>query len=366
MKQSNVQIDLPGMSPCVLTLSPEDCTNGGATYMFWMKPLDDVHGVILSTMKNQGNGGVIFWVNVSGEFSYRITQSGLAPTMLRGKINNFDQLTNSWVHMTLVKSNYNPTLKIYQNGTEVPVSNSPEIPIPFEIPVERDPLEAVALGKAFVSASSPQPPKNMILDELILCEKALSEGEVKDMLNLWPEPSQMNSINFLFFAVSLCCFMKTSWLIHDWLRRWLLILHLGPNSNVQKANRRVPMSKLHLSNLVCSNQSIYPKLWRHSTLLDPWPKHVSVVTNTSSFVHAAASILVHSSHRTFLPPNLCLCFVKLVVIFMGRWFDNILELLRSDFYQKESGLWRSDHLLIKQRKGSYGNAKCSREQHVEA
>ena len=45
-----VQIDTTGMEPCILTAVPSDCTNGGATYMFWVKQLDSVKGPILTTM----------------------------------------------------------------------------------------------------------------------------------------------------------------------------------------------------------------------------------------------------------------------------------------------------------------------------
>ncbi len=50
---SFLEIDLSGMSPCLTTLRPEHCVNGGATYMFWMKPTDSQGEKILTTMENE-------------------------------------------------------------------------------------------------------------------------------------------------------------------------------------------------------------------------------------------------------------------------------------------------------------------------
>ncbi len=176
---SYVQIDLPGMSPCILTLSPQDCTNGGATYLFWIKPLDDEQGVIFSTVKEQRTEGITVRILSSKKLFYTINQANVASNIFAGETeNNFEH--TDWVHMSLVKFNDNSTMKIFESGTEVSVSVVPET----DMTINREPPIGLALGKTFVASGSGMETKNMILDELVLCDKPLTKQDINSHINL--------------------------------------------------------------------------------------------------------------------------------------------------------------------------------------
>lgn len=172
------------MSPCLFTLSPDDCVNGGATYMFWIKQIDyPEEGVIVSTLDPNKEG---FKVKVDGTGKLTYYMNVLSSqTILTGytSVSGLDmaQYINSWVHLALIKHNDNFGLKVFVNGTEISVVAEPPRGGPA---VYIGDAMNLALGKEFVTIDSPFPPKDMILDELILCNKPLSQGEINDLINL--------------------------------------------------------------------------------------------------------------------------------------------------------------------------------------
>ncbi len=178
-------IDISGRSPCLLSLLEEDCTFGGATFMFWMKPLDDVGAPIFTTVKDTLTGGFYVWFDASNFLHYCLIKISSTNIVYRGKVFGFLQYTNSWIHLAFVWRNSGNQMKIYTNGTEESIF--PLTPGPDPTPRNKSDVMAVALGQGFVTVDGPlgpKPPKQMIVDELILCDKPLSEGEINQMMNL--------------------------------------------------------------------------------------------------------------------------------------------------------------------------------------
>ena len=178
-----IDINLSHMSPCLITLKPEDCLNDGATFMFWIKLMDDNAGTVMTTRKNESTGGWTIWINENGRLVHKIAYS-VEPRPHKGFAFSFQHFTNIWVHVALVKLNDNFWMNVYQNGSKVPVTNEQE---DITTTVD-DYVETLALGKVFVSVSAQWRAKNMILDEIILCNKPLSKEEINQMINLWTVP----------------------------------------------------------------------------------------------------------------------------------------------------------------------------------
>ncbi len=103
------ELDVTTLPRCLLTTSPTDCINGGATYLFWVKLLDPTEGGILTTMS---------WPAREG---FRISQNGnwLCPSVFRkGASNNRFEgsgdglVYNTWLQITVVWHN-DPKLEAY-------------------------------------------------------------------------------------------------------------------------------------------------------------------------------------------------------------------------------------------------------------
>lgn len=155
-----MQIDISGRSSCLLSLTPEDCVNGGATYMFWMKPTDDLGGPILTTVKDASTGGFYVWVDGAGYLYYSITYVYLSPSIYRGHISGFKKYTNSWVHLAFVKYNSETAITLYINGTRAALIVSPHrTDFYSRIPTD---LRTIVLGQMCVyglGPTDPRPPK---------------------------------------------------------------------------------------------------------------------------------------------------------------------------------------------------------------
>ncbi len=111
------EVDLTGVPPCIYTGSATHCTNGGLTYLFWIKIVDTTQGLIFTTtswtppregiqLKIQNNAEIRFTVFRKGEHNEN--------NRVWGKIEG-PLIVGSWFHMSLVWSP-SPNLEVYYNG----------------------------------------------------------------------------------------------------------------------------------------------------------------------------------------------------------------------------------------------------------
>ncbi len=84
---------------------------------------------------------------------------------------------NSWVHLALIFDTVNFSVKMFVNGTDMPVNAAAN----WSQNISPTNVRTLALGKEYVTDMNPQS-KNMILDELILCDKPLSENEISFLI----------------------------------------------------------------------------------------------------------------------------------------------------------------------------------------
>ncbi len=92
-------------------------------------------------------------------------------------------LASSWVHLALVKDNGDGIsgMNVYVNGTAISV----HVGVPETRSITESNTRTLVLGKEYVSSVSSMFTKNMILDELIVCDSPVSAGEVRSLISLW-------------------------------------------------------------------------------------------------------------------------------------------------------------------------------------
>lgn len=91
-------------------------------------------------------------------------------------------LASSWVHLALVKDNGDGIsgMNVYVNGTAISV----HVGVPETRSITESNTRTLVLGKEYVSSVSSMFTKNMILDELIVCDSPVSAGEVRSLISL--------------------------------------------------------------------------------------------------------------------------------------------------------------------------------------
>ena len=166
-----VEIDTTGISPCIL--APPQCTSG-ATYMFWVKHLNNFGGAILTTVDwHPPRVGIMFEVFDDGRFRAIIHRHGATSNRFSGKTPGFHDNIDTWQH-TVVVWKTDPKLEIYLDGEAKMVSQGVNY---------ADHTKTVAapmrmfLGREFVTHTASLTNK-MIFDELILLDRPLGADDL--------------------------------------------------------------------------------------------------------------------------------------------------------------------------------------------
>ena len=98
-----LEIDTAGMSPCILTTAPSDCTNGGATYMFWIKLLNEEGSAILTTLDyNSPTKGMRIEAGSDGKFCATVFRKGPESNYFNACNAGIGNMIGSWMHVTTV------------------------------------------------------------------------------------------------------------------------------------------------------------------------------------------------------------------------------------------------------------------------
>ena len=176
-----VQIDTTGMEPCILTAVPSDCTNGGATYMFWVKQLDSVKGPILTTMDwGPPREGIRISAGNDGKLKLAIFREGSTENRFSCSVPDLSDFVNDWLHITIVWNTPNPRFDVYYNGILKTFSQGTQYTSSSTTRAATVPLR-MFLGRQYVKLNTNNPAKNMILDELVVYDRPFSQSEVKQI-----------------------------------------------------------------------------------------------------------------------------------------------------------------------------------------
>ena len=173
-----IEINTTGMSPCILTTAPSDCTSGGATYMFWIKLLDGQRGPILSTQdwSNPRKGIRIMGEN-DGKLKVTIFRQGTTSNRFKGEVLVFNNYIDSWLHVAVVWQN-DPRFEIYFNVIEQIVTQGTQYTTSGSSHVTLESRMRMKLGAQYVTFSNTIKTKNMILDNLMLFDKPLTQADI--------------------------------------------------------------------------------------------------------------------------------------------------------------------------------------------
>ena len=167
------------MDACILTTEPDDCTNGGATYTFWIKLLDSVNGVILTTLDwGPPREGIRIQAH-NGKLKLLIFREGSWGNRFSCKIPDINDFVNDWLHITVVWNTPNPRFEVYYNGIPKTFSQGTHYGGSHATQAATAPLK-MFLGRDYVRVNTP--PKNMIFDELVVYDRPLTQGDVQQIL----------------------------------------------------------------------------------------------------------------------------------------------------------------------------------------
>ena len=223
------------MSPCILTTAPSDCTSGGATYMqwriqdfpeegaptpqggapthdlakfsqklheieriwtprggraskillcrsatdmFWIKLLDAQRGPILSTQDwSDPREGIRIMGENDGKLKVTIFRQGTTSNRFKGEVLDFNSYIGSWLHVAVV-SHSDPRFEIYFNGMKQIVTQGTQYSTSGSSSVTLEPKMRMKLGAQYVTFSNTIKTKNMILDNLMLFDKPLTQADI--------------------------------------------------------------------------------------------------------------------------------------------------------------------------------------------
>ena len=180
-----VNVNTTGVNNCILSASTESCTNGGATYMFWMKLFDNTgftnvyvtRATIISTANQCQNEG----------YKLRPTHINIVrmgATTLIPWVYSMESIVGEWTHVALVWrvdpdiSINKGTFELYFNG----ISQSVSTVLGFSLVSICDEIGAslnkMVVGRESVDSYSGRSP-NMIFDELVMCDRPLTQTEIE-------------------------------------------------------------------------------------------------------------------------------------------------------------------------------------------
>ena len=171
-----MEIDTTGMPACILSTAPSDCTNGGATYMFWIKQLDDLGGNLITTTGGKTEGCIIH-VTTGSYLSMQIVRKGSSGNKFYKEVPGMDDFINTWLHVAIV---WYPEpiwmIRFYFDGTEI----NPNDPCITDGSKDVTDSELrMILGRESLNCLTSALVQNMIFDELYLYDKLLFEEDIQ-------------------------------------------------------------------------------------------------------------------------------------------------------------------------------------------
>ncbi len=160
-------------------LAPPHCTSG-ATYMFWVKQLVTLGGLVLTTMdEHPPQEGIRLYLYSDGSFFTEIYKLGPNKNKFSWKANyGFMDNILQWKHIIVVWKT-DPELAIYLNGK--PKGKSPDKGYSGNSEVHEAPMR-MFVGRSYVTHSHILTNK-MIFDELRLFARPLDEADLLVYLN---------------------------------------------------------------------------------------------------------------------------------------------------------------------------------------
>ncbi len=143
---------------------------------FWIKLSDSVQGSVLTTEKGISEGTMIH-IDGSGKFVYDVKLKGSGMNTFSGFSWNADFKIGSWLHITFVFHSDLELVKVYHDGSEAAMNYF----APQSLSVE-DTEGRMILGRKSVDVNDNEEPRNMILDEIIFCNKPLNQNEIPGVM----------------------------------------------------------------------------------------------------------------------------------------------------------------------------------------
>ncbi len=170
------ELNVSAASPCIL--APPQCSLG-ATYMVWIKQIDNNAGHILSTSDmSPPKEGIKFDIKGDGLFRVKIFKEGSSSNRFEATVPGLNSYINTWVHITTVWY-IDRRIVVYFNAKEQVVSQSSfYTDATF---AEAAPMRMI-VGRKHVTDPTPDVTKNMLLDELKFYDRPLNQIELPVLL----------------------------------------------------------------------------------------------------------------------------------------------------------------------------------------
>ena len=171
-----LEIDTTGMSPCILTTAPSDCTNGGATYMFWIKLLNEEGSAILTTLDyNSPTEGMRIEASNDGKYCAAVFRKGPEPNFLNACNAGIGNMIGSWMHVTTVWHT-DPKFEVFLDGDSKPMSQPDNYG--SSLPMVSEAQMRMKLGLLFLTHGSGVKTRSMIIDNLMLFDRPLTQSDI--------------------------------------------------------------------------------------------------------------------------------------------------------------------------------------------
>ena len=176
---SQLEIDTTGMSPCILSTAPSDCTNGGATYMFWIKQLSEEKGAILTTLDwSSPREGIRVSAGNNGKLDVAIFREGATHNRFTGSISGFGSHIGSWLHVTIVWCT-DPKYEVFFNGVAKSVTQSSDY---SSSSTTYAPRMRMRLGVQYITKVNDVKIKSMVIDNMTFYNKPLTQSDIDQMV----------------------------------------------------------------------------------------------------------------------------------------------------------------------------------------
>ncbi len=159
-----------------MTTAPTDCTNGGATYLFWVKLLDPTNGGILSSLSwNPPREGINIKQN-SNNLAVGVYRKGATDNRFIETISGV--VYNTWIQITVVWHN-DPKLQAYFND-----DFAGEVSGPYtSASTVQDNEGKLVLGRRYTNMENTY--CSMIIDNINLYNRPLTADEISLVYNTY-------------------------------------------------------------------------------------------------------------------------------------------------------------------------------------
>ena len=176
---SQLEIDTTGMSPCILNTAPSDCTNGGATYMFWIKLLNEEGGAILTTLDwDPPREGIRVSAGNNLKINVAIFREGATHNRFSSSISGSGSHIGSWLHVTIIWHT-DPKYEVFFNGVAQSVSQSSDY---FSSSIIQALQMRMKLGVEYITRVTALKVKSMVIDNLIFYNKPLTQSDIDQII----------------------------------------------------------------------------------------------------------------------------------------------------------------------------------------